>query len=217
MFKIKKIIRNIPFIGLLIFHIFNFFKTCISYYRFKKMLKKRPIKLVVGSSGFYDEGWIGSDAQYLNLLNKKNWSKYFEKSSITAILAEHVWEHLTLIEGINAAKQCYDYLKPGGYLRVAVPDGLNPNKNYINSVKVGGTGPGADDHKILYTYKTLSDVFYQAGFSIQLLEYYNEQGKLKLVEWDDYDGKIYRSVKNDIRNQNGTINYTSLIIDAIKK
>jgi len=43
-------------------------------------------------------------------------------------------------------------------LRVAVPDGFHPNPGYIERVKPGGTGPGAGDHKILYTYRTLSAI-----------------------------------------------------------
>lgn len=33
------------------------------------------------------------------------------------ILAEYVWEHISEIEGIVASKNCYDFIKPGGYLR----------------------------------------------------------------------------------------------------
>jgi predicted SAM-dependent methyltransferase len=65
----------------------------------------------------------------------------FTHNSITAILAEHVWEHLTFEEGVQAAKNCYKYLKPGGYVRCAVPDGYFPDEEYQNIVKIGGPGP----------------------------------------------------------------------------
>ena len=69
-----------------------------------------------------------------------------------AILAEHVWEHLDCFAAIVAAQNCFKYLKPGGYIRVAVPDGWHPDKDYIDYVKPGGWGAGSDDHHVLYTY-----------------------------------------------------------------
>jgi hypothetical protein len=63
----------------------------------------------------------------------------------------HVWEHLTYDEGIQAAKICCEYLKPGGYIRCAVPDALFPNEEYQNIVKIGGPGP--KDHPIISRWK----------------------------------------------------------------
>jgi len=51
---------------------------------------------------------------------------------LDAILAEHVWEHLTKEEALIAALTCYRYIKNGGYLRVAVPDGPHPNPQTLN-------------------------------------------------------------------------------------
>src|SRR5437660_975249 len=114
--------------------------------RFWLRTRARPLKLVVGASGIHDDQWVPSDIEYLNLLNPRHWSMYFNEGSIDAILAEHVWEHLTEEEGLAAAKCCYRYLRPGGYLRAAVPDGFHPDTNYIQHVRPGGSGPGADDH-----------------------------------------------------------------------
>ena len=132
------------------------------------------------------------------------------------MLAEHVWEHLTLHEGLTAAKQCFEYLKPGGYLRVAVPDGFHPDQKYIEGVKVDGTGPGADDHKVLYTYKTLKELFSSAGFRVELLEYFDAEGEFHFVNWDTRSGTIRRSLRFDKRNANGELKYTSIILDAHK-
>src|SRR5690242_11289052 len=106
-------------------------KAALRRQRFKIRTKARPLKLVVGSSGGHDSGWISSEIEYLNLLNAAQWRGYFAEGSIDAILAEHVWEHLTADEGLEAARRCFQYLKPGGYLRVAVPDGFHPNRDYL--------------------------------------------------------------------------------------
>lgn len=39
-----------------------------------------------------------------------------------AFLAEHVWEHLSLDDAHRATRNCERHLRPGGHLRLAVPD-----------------------------------------------------------------------------------------------
>lgn len=162
-------------------------------------------------------GWISTDVEYLNLLRPDQWAGFFRESSINAILAEHVWEHLTRDEGIIAARTCHRFLKQGGYLRVAVPDGLHPDPAYIDRVRIGGTGAGALDHKVLYCRETLSDVLQQAGFTVKPLEYFDTEGRFHFVEWSPDDGMIRRSSRFDKRNHAGALRYASLILDAIKE
>ena len=134
-------------------------------------------KIIIGASRRPIPGWIPSEAEFLNLLDSGTWEKFFKPCSINALLAEHVWEHLTEQEGLIAASNCFKYLKQGGYLRLAIPDGLHPSVEYIESVKVGGSGSGADDHKVVYTYKTIQALLEQAGFKVKLYEYFDESGK----------------------------------------
>ena len=174
------------------------------------------LRVVVGSGGYFEPGWIPTDIDTLNLLQHSDWDRFFKPASINAILAEHVWEHLNLEEGKNAIRYCFKYLRPGGYLRIAVPDGFHPDVEYIEAVKVGGSGPGSDTHKILYNYKLLQNILIEAGFKVQWLEYFDEEGCFHYSEWDPNMGKIYRSKRFDERNLDGKLTYTSLIIDAIK-
>ena len=201
----------------------NFLKTIARYFkkqyaiaRLKNAVKKPVIKIVVGSSGFYEQGWTPTDIEYLNMLNDGDWKNFFKENSIDAILGEHVWEHLSEEDGLLAFKNCFKYLKHGGYLRIAIPDGFHPKEEYINHVKPGGIGIGADDHKILYNYQSLTNSLYRAGFRINLLEYFDENGLFHAIPWKTDDGFIKRSKDHDPRNANGELNYTSLIVDAIK-
>lgn len=175
------------------------------------------LRLVIGSERIAPPlGWIETDLEYLDLLRRSDWDRVFAKNSIAAILAEHVWEHLTPADGLVAAQVCHDYLAPGGYLRIAVPDGFHPDPLYRASVKIGGSGAGAHDHKALYTYRTLSRLIEQAGFTAELLEYFDEAGTFHSVDWNPADGYVQRSRRFDERNRDGQLNYTSLIIDARK-
>ena len=182
-------------------------------YRLRKSLKKRTWKITLGAGGLYDKEWIPTDVYELDITKDSDWERFFDYNSIDAMIAEHIWEHLSTQDGLRAAKNCYKYLKPGKKLRVAVPDGYHPNPEYIRNVKVGGVGPGASDHKVLYTYRTLKVLFESAGFEVRLSEYYDEDGKFH-EEWTIQDGMIYRSAK---RSKDGEILLNaSLIIDALK-
>jgi len=176
----------------------------------------QPLRIVVGSSGVFEGGWIPTDIDLLNLLNESDWAALFGRRTIDAILAEHVWEHLTEEQGLLAAQHCHRFLRPGGRLRIAIPDGLHPDPAYIEHVRVGGSGPGADDHKVLHTWKTLSAMLQKAGFKAQLLEYWDESAQFHHTDWSPEDGMIHRSRRFDPRNTDGALRYTSLIIDGIK-
>lgn len=181
---------------------------------------QEEIKIVIGAGEYVNNhGWIHTQEEELNLLDEKMWQSKFIEGSIKAILAEHVWEHLTYDEGIAAAKICYKYLKPSGYIRCAVPDGFFPDEAYQNTVKVGGPGPKdhpAASHKIVHTYKTLTKMFESAGFESRLLEYCDENGNFHQNDWEGKDGVIFRSKKYDPRNQGEKLVFPSLIIDAVK-
>ena len=152
-------------------------------------------RIVIGSSGTAQAGWVQTDREVIDLLSEETWLVYFVPGSLDGILAEHVWEHLSANDATRAAEICFKFLKPGGYLRVAVPDGLNPNSSYIDQVRPGGTGPGADDHKVLYVYSTFRDLFIAAGFEVRLYEYYDDMGRFHFNDWGPLDGMIRRSMR----------------------
>lgn len=175
-----------------------------------------PRRLVVGTSGRAPRGWIATDISSLNLLDEADWRRRFREGSLDAILAEHVWEHLTLDDGRAAAIRCRRYLRPGGRLRLAVPDGLHPSPAYIESVRPGGSGSGAEDHKLLYTCRTLTAMLAEAGFAALPLEYFDEAGAFHAEPWRWEDGPVRRSARFDPRNAGGRLVYTSLIVDAVR-
>lgn len=182
--------------------------------------KSDEIKLVIGAGEYNNNlGWIHTQEEELNILDEYAWQNRFDVHSIKAILAEHVWEHLTYEEGVTAAKLCRNYLKPLGYIRCAVPDGYFPDESYQQIVQVGGPGPKghpAASHKIVHTYQTIIRLFETAGFEVRLLEYCDENGEFHQQDWDGEDGVIFQSKKYDPRNQGDQLVFLSLIIDAIK-
>ena len=62
-------------------------------------------KVVIGAGEYVNNpGWKHTNEEELNLLDENTWQNSFDKNSITAILAEHVWEHLTYEEGFDRKK-----------------------------------------------------------------------------------------------------------------
>lgn len=215
--KVKELLKRIPRAYNLVKKIHNCYQRMHDRNRLKKDLAKYSSrKVVLGAGELFDKGWIPTNITCLDILNPCNWEQYFSPASIDAMLSEHVWEHMTEAEGAFATKMCFKYLKPGGYLRAAVPDGLHPEPQYIEQVKVGGIGSYAWDHKVLYTYKTFQKVFENAGFKVDLYEFFDEAGQFHYTEWNPEEGKTYRSKRFDKRNSGETLTYTSIILDAKK-
>jgi predicted SAM-dependent methyltransferase len=173
-------------------------------------------RIILGAGGICSPGWVATDMDFLDIRAPADWERLAQPGTLTAILAEHVWEHLAPADARQAARNCHRFLKPGGHLRVAVPDGLHPDPRYVESVRPGGSGAGADDHKLLYRHHSFADVFRQAGFEVRAQEHFDEGGKFHFREWDPRDGMIWRSLRYDQRNRDGKPNYTSIILDAVK-
>jgi predicted SAM-dependent methyltransferase len=177
------------------------------------------LRIIVGASSQDYPGWIRTQQADLDLLRRDDWSRRFMLGSVTCVLAEHVWEHLDPDHAYNAARLCFDFLRPGGWVRCAVPDGCFPDPAYQRLVQVGGPGPAdhpAASHKVVYRLETLQAVFSSAGFEVCPLEWWDEQGRFHEETWDERDGFVYRSRRYDHRNLHGKVGFTSLLVDAVK-
>ena len=191
---------------------------------FKEMVRKslnraalkQSAKVIVGAGKTKHDGWASAEIFEVNITDRNDFANYWSPNSRECFLAEHVWEHLTAEEGQTAANLCFEFLAPGGRLRIAVPDGNSPDPEYIEYVRVGGTGLGADDHKVLYTVESMGEMFKKSGFEVHPVEYFDVQGQFHQNEWDEKDGYISRCRKNDSRNTPELLKYTSLIVDGIK-
>lgn len=177
------------------------------------------MKLILGAGRTVFTGWVSTQQEELDVLRRGDFLKYSMEGSLDALLAEHVWEHMTLEEGKEAARNCFAFLKPGGYIRCAVPDANFRNEWYQNMVQVGGPGPvdhPAFSHKIVYDYRTLQSVFEEAGFQVELLEYCDDSGDFHYCYWNEEDGNIGRSFRFDTRNSPEKLGMVSIILDAKK-
>ena len=200
--------------------IYYLFDKFFSYIRIKYTLRSKrkkndKIKLIIGSANTKYKGWIHTNVYSINLLKLKSFKFFFKENEIDYILAEHVFEHLTFEDGLIALNNCYNFLKKGGQIRIAVPDGYFNNKEYLENVRPGGYGAGAHDHKVLYNYKSIQKIVDIKKYSIDYLEYFDEKGNFIEKYWSVDEGFVQRSKRYDRRNKN-SLNYTSLIVDTKK-
>lgn len=180
-------------------------------------LFRRRIRIIVGAGGAGQKQWISTEKTQIDLTERQSWLKFFPPGTIDAIMAEHVLEHLTSEDAVCALRNCREFLRPGGYLRIAVPDGYFPDARYLEDVKPMGSGPGSEEHKVLYNYMSLKDLLRSTGYHVKLLEYWDQHGVFHYEPWDADDGLILRSKNHDPRNRDGNLRYTSLVMDAIRK
>lgn len=164
------------------------------------------MKVVLGAADTHYPGWVSTNENTLNLLQADDWRKFMP---VEMALAEHVWEHLTPGEGQLAALNCHTFVPR---MRVAVPDGLFPDSFYQARARLGEC---EGDHLNLFTYKTLREMFTAVGYTVQLLEWWDETGVFHYRPWSPVQGMIMRSLRFDSRNK-GQIGYTSIILDAFK-
>lgn len=174
------------------------------------------LQIIIGSENTAYTNWLATNIESLNLLDSRSFENLFGDKKVNRFLAEHVFEHITYGDAGIALKNCYKYLEKGGSIRIAVPDGFHKNPEYINMVKPGGFGEGAHDHKLLYDYKQLTQVLKDAGFKVNVLEYYDEKGQFHFQDWNSEDGHVHRSRRYDKRF-NEPLGYSSLIVDGIKE
>jgi len=197
-------------------------------------------KIIVGSNKKIDyPGWINTDKNTLDITKDKDWRYYFDDGSVDNVLAEHVFEHLNFDDGIMAFKNIFKYLKKGGVLRIAVPDGYHPSKYVRDLVEPGGLEPGADDHKTFYNIAMIKEIAQTVGFVLQPIEYFDQDGLFHSTEYgfdngyikrcsknyqgrftdsqDEYE-KMINSIPENLRNQfyKNNISYTSLLVDLKK-
>ncbi|MCI5196122.1 MAG: hypothetical protein D3919_07815 [Candidatus Electrothrix sp. AW5] len=203
---------------MLIKNINTYFSRLASRRKLRKKIAQHneDLKVILGAGPTKQDGWVETDYPEVDITDKRSLARFFPKKNVRIFLAEHVLEHLTMEESYIGLENCYNYLMDGGMLRIAVPDGFHTDREYINYVKPGGSGAGSDNHKVLYDYKKLSDLFKQTGFGPKLLEWFDEYGEFHYQEWSVEKGFVIRSTRYDPRNRINKTSYTSLIIDGVK-
>lgn len=143
-----------------------------------------PLKLHLGSGGQPKQGWVNIDLAgdpidlAWNLAN----GIPFADASVDAIFHEHLLEHIPLQAGVGVMDECFRVLRPGGILRVGVPDAGELLRSYVgDGERIEAIHPGRPTrmlavqelfywhrHTTMYDEETLALMFKAGGFAAPL-------------------------------------------------
>lgn len=213
--------------------------------RKKKILTKLKLtfipckKVVLGAAHTAYPGWLSLNQDVCDLTKEKDFQFLFKPSSLENILLEHVIEHLEPEDFSKSLQIMKKFLKPGGRIRIAVPDRFHPSAYVRELTGINGTEPGGDDHKAFYSIEDFIKIAQSHGLSIEPIEYFDKDGIFfsKSFSYDfgyisrcslNYKGrftsneseynKFINTVPDHLQNQffEKKFSYTSLLVDFIK-
>lgn len=76
----------------------------------------------------------------------------FENETFDFVYHSHVLEHFSKTDGEKLIEECFRVLKPGGTLRIAIPDLEQIAKNYIKFLEAGVQNPGDKQNRANYEW-----------------------------------------------------------------
>ena len=131
----------------------------------------------IGGGPINLEGWINIDARnasHVHINTDIIDLKDFADNSVGEIYLCHVLEHFSFEEVKTVLDVFYKKIKPGGLLRLSVPDFSLMAESYLTkkvplkSLKyalMGGQDYEYNFHKSVYDFETLAQILAEAGFS----------------------------------------------------
>ena len=154
----------------------------------KKLIKgKKKIMLNVGCGTDYKKGWINVDNNSDNNIEQLdlNWDLRnplpFADNSVDFVFNEHFIEHLTVEEAQQVIKDLMRVLKPGGVMRIAMPDLEGVVNNYLHVP--------LDQDQVIKDYKL--------GFVKTRAEWMNMSfrwwGHMWLYDWEELKRRLHET------------------------
>lgn len=141
--------------------------------------KQKPVRLHLGCGKRYIPGFLHIDAQlypHVDVVSDIANLELIPDVSVDLIYASHVLEHFGRWEFDGVLAEWFRVLKPGGVLRLAVPDfavcaklyyekGLADGLNGLIGLICGGQRDQHDFHKMIFDEPFLTRALEEVGFS----------------------------------------------------
>jgi predicted SAM-dependent methyltransferase len=173
------------------------------------------MKLHLGCGTKHLKDYTNIDIRYLpgvDEVNNIRFLRNYKENSVEEIYACHVLEHFGRWEYKEVLKRWFEILKPGGTLRIAVPNFESAVKWYTQTknlkslmgILYGGQDYDENYHYVTFDYYTLSNDLIDIGFS-------------KVEQWDceQYEGDDFsKAYLPHMDKENGIL--MSLNILAVK-
>jgi predicted SAM-dependent methyltransferase len=149
----------------------------------KRLARQTPLRLHFGCGTLRREGWLNVDL--VGLPVDLSWDIRrplpFKRDVVEAIFHEHVLEHVDAYRGYYFLKECHRILKPGGVMRIVLPDAgrylasyFDPEHKFLNSWRGQRFTPMlalqeefySFGHRAMYDYETLALFCRVIGFKV---------------------------------------------------
>jgi predicted SAM-dependent methyltransferase len=144
-----------------------------------RLTKRGAVRLHLGSGELPRDGWVNVDLYGVpvDLCWNLNRSLPFRNGTVEAVFHEHVLEHLRIDRGLQLTRDCFRVLKPGGVVRIAIPDarrhvgwyweGRLPAEREGHAIPVMSLlqqfyGHG---HQVMYDFELVALLCHAAGFA----------------------------------------------------
>jgi SAM-dependent methyltransferase len=119
------------------------------------------LRLHLGSGGEHKIGWVNIDLLGDPVEIAWNLAKPLPlaSGSVAAVFHEHLLEHLPLQAGDLLMRECYRVLRPGGILRVGVPDAgrliraYGGDQQYLDALHPGSPTPMLAVQELFYWHR----------------------------------------------------------------
>jgi predicted SAM-dependent methyltransferase len=149
----------------------------------RRLQATTPLRLHLGSAANRLSGWVNVDLLRPGRTLELYWDLRrplpFRDSSVDAVFAEHLLEHLSFPAGVALLRECRRVLRLDGIVRVGVPDldryvaSYLGNDDIIERVRPGrptralalGEPFFLDGHKCMYDFETMRLALITAGFT----------------------------------------------------
>jgi SAM-dependent methyltransferase len=152
--------------------------------RFRRLAARGSPRLHLGCASTILAGWINVDLfgpLPADVALDVRRPLPIADASVDAIFTEHMLEHLTYGEAVALIRECARVLRPGGVLRIVVPDFEEPARSYADAqghVATDGSGNAlrlialanivhGHAHRSIWDGDTLILLLGQAGFAAQ--------------------------------------------------
>lgn len=127
----------------------------------------KSIRLNIGAGRYEIPGFISIDRKN----GTEAYPLEFDDKSVDEIVASHILEHFSHLEVGKVVEHWFQKLKPGGRIRIAVPDFENLAKRYLAGDSVylqgyvmGGHVDADDRHGCLFDRESLEELMIAVGF-----------------------------------------------------
>ena len=190
--------------------------------------KTKYKRLYLGCGNKYIKNFVNVDIMEeskADIISDVRTLKEFDINSIDLIYSCHMIEHVSRHEYKNVLKRWYDIIKPGGKIRLALPDLFALSKYYIENGNIdevrgcmfGGQKNKYDYHYFGHDFKSLKKNLEEIGF-INVKRFDWRKVDYEIKDWSrDYLPKHYENGKMipDDEWYKGTL--VSLNIEATKE